>query len=301
MKTKQFKPMLAATLEQSDLSKVCYPVLASPKLDGIRCVIRNGKALTRSLKPVPNKAIRAYLEALPCLEGCDGELMIDDVPFQTVTSMVMSPDKNPHEGWYYAVFDWHDAMCPSEVFRSRLEDADARAEQANSDHVVFLQHVTINSERELADFEENMLAEGFEGVMLRDPEGTYKFGRSTLREGGLMKLKRFCDDEAKVIGVVELTHNENEAFEGELGQTKRSTAKAGKVGGDTLGALVVLHPTFGEFEIGTGFTAAQRDELWSLPRPKLMGQLVKFKYFPVGVKDKPRHPVFLGLRDQLDM
>lgn len=301
MKTKQFKPMLAAALDQSQMAKVSFPVYVSPKLDGIRCVIRNGKALTRSLKPVPNKVIRDTLEELARsgLDGCDGELMIDDATFQEITSSVMSPSAEPHGEWYFAVFD-HYACDGMAEFNFRIAAAQTRVQSIDSQYVRLVPHELIETEDQLLQFEQDVLADGFEGVMLRDPEGLYKFGRSTLREGGLLKLKRFTDDEAVVIGVVELQHNENEAFTGELGQTKRSTKKAGKTGGGTLGALRVRHPVFGEFELGTGFTEEQRGAYWTT-QMLLVGKTVKFKYFAVGVKDKPRHPVFLGFRAAEDM
>lgn len=297
--------MLAATLDQSQMAKLSFPVYVSPKLDGIRCVIRNGKALTRSLKPVPNKVIRDTLEELARsgLDGCDGELMIDDVTFQEITSSVMSPSAEPHGEWYFAVFD-HYSESPAagarNSFETRIGAAEMRVQSIDSQYVRLVPHELIETEDQLLQFEQDVLADGFEGVMLRDPEGLYKFGRSTLKEGGLLKLKRFTDDEAVVVGAVELQHNENEAFKGELGQTKRSTKKAGKTGGGTLGALRVRHPVFGEFELGTGFTEKQRAELW-LSQLELMGSTVKFKYFAVGVKDKPRHPVFLGFRSAEDM
>ena len=61
---------------------------------------------------------------------------------------------------------------------------------------------------------------------------------------------------------------------------------------------MAVHPTFGEFQIGTGFDAEDRKELWQQYNSgELTGKTIKFKYFPVGVKSKPRHPVFLGFRD----
>lgn len=303
MTIKQFKPMLAATLDPDQASKLSFPLLASPKLDGIRCVVRNGRALTRSLKPVPNLIIRETLEALAPkgLEGCDGELMIDDVSFHTITSTVMSQKEKPHPEWYYAVFDHtdHTGRMP---FSARFASAEYIVNTLDNHRVKSVPHEWIDCEEQLLGKEQDFLACGFEGVMLRDPEGFYKYGRSTVREGGLLKLKRFSDDEARVVGVVELQHNHNEAFEGELGQTKRSTSKDGKVAGGTLGALVVENEQFGQFELGTGFTEAQRAELWSLWQGgPLCGKIVKFKYFAIGVLNKPRHPVFLGFRAAEDM
>jgi len=55
-----------------------------------------------------------------------------------------------------------------------------------------------------------------------------------------------------------------------------------------------------EFSIGTGLTALQRGVFWAR-QDDYLGKTVKYKFFPVGVKDKPRHPVFLGLRHPEDM
>lgn len=54
------------------------------------------------------------------------------------------------------------------------------------------------------------------------------------------------------------------------------------------------------FSIGTGLTAAQRQFYWN-ERDILPGKLIKYKFFPVGVKVAPRHPVFLGFRDKADL
>ena len=44
------KPMLAGKCERPDALN--FPVLATPKLDGIRCLKIGGRALTRSFKPI---------------------------------------------------------------------------------------------------------------------------------------------------------------------------------------------------------------------------------------------------------
>ena len=135
--------------------------------------------------------------------------------------------------------------------------------------------------------------------MIRDPNGKYKHGRSTTKEGGLLKIKRFEDDEAVVIGVEELMTNLNEQELDNLGHKVRSSKKEGLVPAGKLGALIVKHKTFGEFKIGSGFTEDARVKLWR-ERDELKGRLAKFKYQPSGVKDKPRFPVFLGFRNKID-
>lgn len=71
--------------------------------------------------------------------------------------------------------------------------------------------VEIGSAAELAAYKEKCLSEGYEGVMVRDPAGPYKCGRSTEREGWLLKIKRFEDAEAEVLETYEGMSNYNEA------------------------------------------------------------------------------------------
>jgi DNA ligase-1 len=122
-----------------------------------------------------------------------------------------------------------------------------------------------------------------------------------VNEGYLLKVKRFDDSEAEIIGFEEEQFNGNTAETNELGRTKRSTAKAGLVGKGTLGAFTVRDIHTGvEFSIGTGLTALQRGVFWQR-RDEYLGKLAKYKYFAVGVKVAPRHPVFLGFRDRVDL
>lgn len=304
-KVRQFRPMLAGTVESLDAIK--FPVIGSPKLDGIRCVIHEGKALSRSLKPIPNIAVRSALEAVLEIDGLDGELMIDGASFQEITSGFMSQLNQAPAGWYLAVFDvvlaeldHSDYEIRHSILEKRVRDASVLSSICN--RVRLVPHRVLKNVDELNAYEEEVLAQGHEGVMLRSFVAPYKFGRSTVKEGGLLKLKRFEDSEAEISGFVERMHNSNEATVSELGLTKRSSAKAGKVGTGTLGALVVRDlKTRVEFEVGTGFTEEQRVQLWGT-RPLLIGRIVKYKHFAAsGVKDKPRFPVFLGFRSLEDM
>jgi DNA ligase-1 len=163
-----------------------------------------------------------------------------------------------------------------------------------------LEQVVVASEEALLYYEEQCLNMGFEGLILRRTTAPYKYGRSTVKEGYLLKLKRFVDAEAEVIGFEERMHNGNEATISELGRTKRSSHKANKSGRGDLGALVCRLPSGIEFNIGTGFTDDERAAIWK-DRDSFIGRLAKFKSFPIGGKDAPRHPVFLGWRHSDDL
>lgn len=286
-----FKPLLAATV---DLKKVKYPCFISPKLDGIRVLGMNGKAMTRSMKELPNRYIQSVF-ASGLYDGLDGEIIVGppnapDV-YRVTNSAVMSRDGEPN--FTYHVFDRWDMP------NARFEDRFIGLHELDIPRISIVPHSRM-SEKGLLDVEQEWLEAGYEGVMGRSIDGVYKYGRATMKEGILWKLKRFADHEYEVVGFEELMHNENEATVDELGHTKRSSHMENKRGGGVLGALVLRHPEAGEFRCGTGFTAADRAEIWT-NRSGYLGRMAKIKHFEIGVKDLPRFPVFLGFRAQEDM
>ena len=86
----------------------------------------------------------------------------------------------------------------------------------------------------------------------------------------------------------------------ELGYQERSSSKDGLVGMNTLGALCCVTKEGIAFNIGTGYDASTRKKMWD-NREALIGKLAKYKHFPIGAKDAPRLPVFLGIRYEDDI
>lgn len=286
-----FKPLLSATIE--DTSKLRYPVLVSTKLDGIRCIVVDGVACSRNLKPIRNTYVQACI-GKPEYNNLDGELIVGDVfaadCYRVTNSGVMSADGEPD--FKFHVFDRID--MPEAPFRDRLAAIPALP------FVEIVPHCEVETEAELLAIEAELLAKGAEGVMVRSIGGQYKFGRSTINDGILGKLKRFADAEYKIIGFQERMHNGNEAATDALGRTERSSHKENKTARGDLGALVLETADGQCFNCGTGFDDATRSEIWN-NRDKYLGQFAKIKSFLIGVKDLPRFPVWLGLRDDTDM
>lgn len=293
------KPMLAGKAP-ADLSTIKFPVLASPKLDGIRCLIRDGGAVSRNMKPIPNENVKDALKGLP--DGMDGELMVEG-GFSECSSFFMSRGKFNPNFWYF-VFDWDQEDDADLGFEERLACATRWSETNGHNNLHIVEHVLIDNPDDLAAYEATCLADGFEGIMIRDPQGNYKHGRSTTREGGLLKIKQFEDEEATLTGMVERMHNNNEATKDAFGRTERSTHKENKSPAGDMGALVCETTDGAKFQIGTGFTAEERIVMWNT-REKLIGRLVKFKHQPDpgGRKEgqAPRFPVYLGFRDTADL
>jgi DNA ligase-1 len=289
------RPMLADSVK--DFGTIRYPALATPKLDGIRCLKVDGRALSRSFKPIPNKLIRGQIETfLP--DGVDGELIAGS--FNQTTSGVMTRTGSPVFKYY--IFDYVKDD-PNKPYQERMADL-LELGMSNpiiSTFVELVLPITINNEEQLLEYERKCLDEGYEGVMLRDPKGPYKFGRSTVREGWLLKVKRFEDSEAVVIGFEELMTNDNPQEVDELGYAKRATKKENLVPAGTLGSFRVRDlKTSQEFSVGSGMDAAFRLEVWN-NQDAYVGKILKYKYFPTGSKDLPRFPIFIGFRDPRDM
>ena len=290
-----FRPMLAYN-KPFPWDVVRYPLLLSPKLDGVRAIVLNGRVMSRTLKEIPNRHVQQMFSHL---EGFDGELIVGpptakDV-YNVTESAVMTEGGVPNVAFY--VFDIVDLSKPfyerRAIYNQRIATLGAEAK------VQAVPQYTCETRREVEERENQMVEWGFEGAITRDPTAKYKMGRGGKTDQVLMKLKRFTDSEARIVAYFEEMANNNVAVVDERGYTKRSSHGENKAGKGTLGSIEVVDlENKWRFNIGTGFDAAMRRELWS-QGDGLIGQIVKYKYFAHGMKDVPRHPVFLGFRRDL--
>lgn len=284
-----------------------WPMFASPKLDGIRALVRGGEVVSRTLKRIPSTFAQETFEGL---EGFDGELICGDPCSptcfrETVSAATTHGATTPLT---YCVFDLTNE-APTEPYVNRLDKLRNEADKVSRYGVRALEHVrvlpqhVVHNEEQAQAYEEECLDLGYEGVILRHPASPYKYGRSTLKQGWMVKLKRFLDSEAKIIGFEELQRNDNVAKVDALGYTKRSSHQEGKVGMDTLGALVCVDPKFPGFEIKIGvfkgYSKLELQEIWKR-QDEYLGRLVKYIYVLYGSKDRPRHSRAVGFRHKMD-
>ena len=288
--------------------KIRYPTIGQPKYDGWRMLLSQQTPYTSRLKQYPNRYLHWYFSQLDAslLHGLDGEVAVGDhlapdcysVTESAVSSFGGEPD------FTFFVFDAWD--CPDRPFVERGEEATMRVSALGDSRVQIVQGRILNDETELLAYEEDMLSLGYEGIILRAPEGLYKQGRSTENQGWCIKVKRTVDSEAEIIGFEELVSNQNEAQTNELGLMKRSSHQANMVPMDTLGALLArdINPEsefFGvEFRVGVfkGLTKAQLKDIWD-NRPQYLGRPFKYTYQKIGGYKKPRTPRWIGWRSEL--
>lgn len=269
------KPMLAPskpiTHEQAIASGIKW--LVQPKYDGIRVTFWDGHPYTRSGKEIPNVQIREGLisqfrDYFSRSIALDGELLCYDkqsnmLSFNQIQSIVMRGESDGRIEWRFLVFDY---AFPGVRCDKRL----AIVRSFSMPH-----RFTAVPYCEYGDHPEDW-NDRFEGLILRNPASTYKHGRCTTKENILHKMVAWERDEATVVDTRELIW-------------------AGGIEAGQLGALVVEHPQFGQFNIGSGFTEAERKELWTKP---LRGRTVTFKFKRFGMKTAPRSPIFVGFREK---
>lgn len=331
---RNFKPMLAASkprdyTDEMFYSRIQFPVIATPKIDGIRCVTRDMprppeylcEPLARSLKGIPNEWIR-YKIGTECPPGLDGELVTyrsRDLfsnetlnSFNQIQSDVMSYSGKPV--FKYLVFD-----CEIEkgaVYQHRVELLKSYFNGDGKQLPSFCQQVEytwIDTLDQLIEYEAKQVEAGYEGICFRDPNSPYKYGRSTLREGWLVKMKRFVTEEAVIIGSYEEMANNNPMSIGLTGHAQRTTHKANMTGKMRLGGFeCVLKKVADElragddisekhiFGVGSGFDAEDRQRYWK-ERESLVGKTITIKHMPHGAKDVPRLPIFVGFRATEDL
>ncbi|WP_062114084.1 hypothetical protein [Aureimonas sp. AU40] len=262
-----FSPMLARPVS---MDAVSFPVLASPKLDGIRCVIREGRAQTRENNDIPNAFIRAALVGLP--DGLDGEIITYTAGqadcLEDIQSKVSSEDGQPE--FVFHVFD--DFAEPST--RADERHAGIAKRVAGRSCVAVVPSALVEDLATLEAFEAKSVdQDGFEGIMIRKPDGAYKFGRSTVRQGLLLKVKRFQDDEAEIVAVVQ----ENDAAR--------------------VGAFIVVWKGV-RFKLAAGGSLDSRARAWK-NRASLPGQRVTFRYRGLTTNGTPRNASFVCIRSDL--
>jgi DNA ligase-1 len=312
-----FTPMLAPN-EKIDVNAIQYPLLASIKMDGIRCLFRNGDPLTRSLKNVPNiqlkekfEEIRKYSE----VKGwtLDGEIYSPNVPFQLIQSCVMTEDcttKEAAKKWAklcaelkiemtreYALaalmFHCFDVIRQddlNEPFSSRS----LNILKLNLHNLIQVQNKIVNSAAEVWQMFEETQKKGEEGLILRDPASRYKCGRGTVKEGLIYKVKPWETYDARIIGVVQATvaREGSEVKINELGRSVTSKKQEDRVLIEKASCFLVIHDGK-ELKVSIAQPDEIKKEIWANQK-SYIGRMIEYVGMAVGAKDLPRHCEFKG-------
>lgn len=281
-----------------------------PKLDGIRIKFHNGVPYTNTGKRIPNRhidsALRERYKGLGCTLNLDGELMIynphttEPLSFNDIQSVVMS--KQSDEGdvesnWAFLVFDYDDG-AKMQPYYSRLETLrmglDSLTDYGYPIRMLpyhTMEPISFECKEAIKEVCIFLITHGYEGAMLKRWDGQYRYGRLPASTDIVRKYVEWVREEAVIVGCIEAQTN--------LDTTTRQ--KDAMMPAGYLGAFLVRHPRFGQFQIGSGFNSLQRDTYWRLRGSGLIGRSVTFKYRPDHMKDAPCPAIFIGLRGEEDI
>ncbi|MEW6993546.1 DNA ligase [Colwelliaceae bacterium MEBiC 14330] len=232
----------------------------SEKLDGVRGYW-DGKQL-RSRQGNQINSPDWFTKSWPA-HPIDGELWMARGQFQTLLSCVSKKGNNNNRlssCWQKVRFMMFDLPKHQGTFSQRVKKMRALVKQVSSPYFDMIKQAQFKDIPALEYKLTSVIAGRGEGLMLHLASAYYKTGRNA----ALMKLKRFQDAEALVIG-----HTDGKGkYKGQLGAIKVRT-----IDGKT-------------FKIGSGFTDQQR-----LSPPKL-GTIITYKYNGLTDKGIPRFARF---------
>jgi DNA ligase-1 len=159
--------------------------------------------------------------------------------------------------------------------------------------MVVVDQVRVKNADEVRAMFKIALDEEYEGLILKSPDGLYKFGRSTINEGTSFKVKPFIELSGRIIGVQQATvvREGAEKTINELGRSVTSKKKDDRVLIEKASAFIVEYNGL-QVKPVIAATDAEKEQIWA-DREQYIGCEVLYKGMDVGAKDVPRHPVAL--------
>lgn len=251
--------------------------IAQPKLDGLRMLVVEGRALSRGGRDI--ETVGHILEELSGFDGFvfDGEVMgVDD--FDASSGRTRRKGSGPDTSLTYHVFDvvhldqWKakgtDPLSERTLLLERLFHLGGHR------HVRVVPSTRLPLDVSLSDLSDNVrdrfVAQGYEGAMLKDPDAPYAFTRSDR----LLKFKPFRDADLRVVG-----------FQEGRGRHR-----------GRLGALLCEDEDGVQTRVGSGFGDLERDAIWQ-DQELFLGRTVQVKYQNTTEKGALRFPTFDRWRD----
>lgn len=274
-----FKTALCETYEtEKDLRGSRYMI--QPKLDGVRCmaIVKDGGVELYSRNGSRISGYDDIEDALNAGEWngyvLDGEIMGED--FDNTMEGLFALGKQKKAKYY--IFDimtiaqFNERKVPS-PYNERYIRYSSIIRQYEGSPLVPVKGIFVSRSEYIADSEELMntyVKQGYEGIIVKDLQAPYEFKRSY----NWLKDKPWLYEDFRVI-----------AFkEGE-----------GKYAG-TLGAITIVTKDDVMVDVGSGFSDAQRDEIWN-NQSKYNWVLAEIKFQGYTKDGSLRFPTFKIFRD----
>jgi hypothetical protein len=298
----EYPCMLCSPFEQKLVDKIKFPAYAQMKMDGMRfnAIVRSGKVEFRSrngkqihLLGNLEKEFAALAGEIDCV--FDGELLVmDDMTMQfadrqTGNGILNKANKGTISAedaakvhatvWDlipYILFEGGHCATPYSKRFSTLEQI-VNNQKSENKKIWNVTSTIVQTLEEAQDIFQGYLADGYEGIILKDGSGEWEDKRSKTQ----IKFKGELECDLKIVAVEE---------------------GSGKAAG-MLGAIVCESADgIVKVNVGSGFSDAQRKQYW---KESLVDKIVAVKY-NARIKNKSGEeslflPVFIELRDDKDV
>jgi DNA ligase-1 len=228
----------------------------SEKLDGIRAYWNGKEFLSKNGNKI--YAPTWFIKDFPNFE-LDGELWTKREDFENIQNIVL--DKKPSLKWQEITYNIFEVPNEQGNFDKRLEKIKNYLYKNQNKFIKIIPQLICKNDKELNKYLEKLVNEKAEGIMLKNPKLEYFKGRSE----NILKVKKFYDDEALVIGINYSNIKEFKSLKVRL--------KNGIV-----------------FNLGGGFSNIERRN------PPKIGDTITFKYYNLTKNSKPKFASFLRIR-----
>jgi DNA ligase-1 len=210
-----FKVMLATEIDKVK-PQPGYPMIADPKLDGMRLVENFSYSLSRRGKPVP-AAQWVHSELMPFLSRnptitLDGELYNHDFKedFNSLMSIARRDKMNAEQAkraetqLQYHIYDIFDSDYPDMTAIDRKKKLDSLG--INSDRIHIVDWDIITCSEDLEAIKGSHLTDGYEGTIVRNYDSKYEQKRSK----NLLKIKQFITEEYSITDITSGSGNRSD-------------------------------------------------------------------------------------------
>lgn len=270
---KTILPMLAYKYEEGKINWETNGGYVSRKLDGhrmlahcsnsgVKLITRKGKEYT-TLNHIETDLQNVYSTYGEC--WLDGEVYVHGQTFQENTKLIKKYRKGETDKLTYQVYDI--VLADKDVSNRELK-LNKIFKLNTFTHVVHVDQYFIESEEEMKKRFSEFIAEGYEGIMIKEPSYGYQIDK---RSNGLLKYKEFLDAEFEVVNVI---------------PAPRRT---------THGVVVLKHEDGREFQANLKGSWEEREELLT-NKSNYIGKWATIVYFEETDSGLPRFPVLHGFR-----
>ena len=267
-------PMLAHKYEDHAGKVDWSTAFVQRKYDGNRLLARceeGGKITLWSRKGVRIVTLPHIVDALGGAirtgEIMDGEAYVHQMHVTNLRSL-LTRKQDGCEAVQFRVYD----LVTKQAFSERLLTLASRLAKHAPAGVGLVETICVRNEKQLLKFEEEFIAEGYEGAMLRWGDLGYEAGK---RSQSLLKCKQFQDAEFKIVGV-----------------------KQGRGNFQGMAIFICETPAGHRFDVTAPGTHLVKKQVWQ-NRDDCIGNrvTVKFAGYTETEEPVPFHPVAIAIRD----